>query len=123
MHAGLTSKLHGHFPSAVSRGLAAVQRFNALVHTSDSKMAAPSRSTAASTTTRSHHLHSICNRLPGEADIGIFVQAALAKKELRIPFLLSGGKKHPVSRSSERTFRSPARRHTHINYHAHAHTL
>jgi nitronate monooxygenase len=29
--------------------------------------------------------------LPGEADIGIFVQAALAKKQLRIPFLLSGG--------------------------------
>eukprot|EP00511_Aplanochytrium_stocchinoi_P013510 CAMPEP_0204889956 /NCGR_PEP_ID=MMETSP1349-20130617/23896_1 /ASSEMBLY_ACC=CAM_ASM_000710 /TAXON_ID=215587 /ORGANISM="Aplanochytrium stocchinoi, Strain GSBS06" /LENGTH=275 /DNA_ID=CAMNT_0052054353 /DNA_START=186 /DNA_END=1013 /DNA_ORIENTATION=- len=29
--------------------------------------------------------------LPGEADIGIFVQMALAKKALRIPFLLSGG--------------------------------
>lgn len=29
--------------------------------------------------------------LPGEADTGIFVQCALAKKELSIPFLLSGG--------------------------------
>ena len=29
--------------------------------------------------------------LPGEADIGLFVQAALAKRELRVPFLLSGG--------------------------------
>lgn len=29
--------------------------------------------------------------LPGEADIGLFIQAALAKKQLSIPFLLSGG--------------------------------
>ena len=29
--------------------------------------------------------------LPGEADTGIFVQCALAKRALRIPFLLSGG--------------------------------
>jgi NAD(P)H-dependent flavin oxidoreductase YrpB (nitropropane dioxygenase family) len=29
--------------------------------------------------------------LPGEADTGIFVQCALAKKKLNIPFLLSGG--------------------------------
>ena len=29
--------------------------------------------------------------LPGEADTGIFVQCALAKKKLKIPFLLSGG--------------------------------
>lgn len=29
--------------------------------------------------------------LPGEADTGIFVNAALAKKSLKIPFLLSGG--------------------------------
>ena len=29
--------------------------------------------------------------LPGEADTGIFVQCAMAKKALKIPFLLSGG--------------------------------
>lgn len=29
--------------------------------------------------------------LPGESDTGLFVQCALAKKKLRIPFILSGG--------------------------------
>lgn len=32
--------------------------------------------------------------LPGEADTGIFVQCALARQELSIPFLLSGGVAH-----------------------------
>eukprot|EP00510_Aplanochytrium_minuta_P004175 CAMPEP_0184007768 /NCGR_PEP_ID=MMETSP0954-20121128/1548_1 /TAXON_ID=627963 /ORGANISM="Aplanochytrium sp, Strain PBS07" /LENGTH=233 /DNA_ID=CAMNT_0026286697 /DNA_START=206 /DNA_END=904 /DNA_ORIENTATION=+ len=32
--------------------------------------------------------------LPGESDTGIFVQMALAKKTLKIPFLLSGGVAH-----------------------------